>query len=229
MAPRPSRSRGMGTFSSSSSIVPPSPISRRTAACRCRRTSTRDADAGGPRALPDGLCAKCRAPSRRRRRACTSSARRLRNSRVAGIAIERLTLHVGAGTFHAAASRRDRRASHARRAHSAMPSGDASPPSPRRAARGGRVVAVGTTVVRTLEAAAAGRPARGRLGRDGHLHPARTPLPRGRCAADELPPAGIDAAGTRRGLRGTRARARRLSSRHRRRATGSSATGMPCS
>jgi S-adenosylmethionine:tRNA ribosyltransferase-isomerase len=71
-----------------------------------------------------------------------------------GIATARVTLHVGAGTFQPVRTEDPARASPARRA------GDRGPGRLRgdRAARarGGRIVAVGTTVVRSLEAAAAG-------------------------------------------------------------------------
>jgi S-adenosylmethionine:tRNA ribosyltransferase-isomerase len=76
----------------------------------------------------------------------------------AGVAIARLTLHVGAGTFMPLRSEvvEDHRM-HAERVR--VPAAAvAAVESARR--RGGRVVAVGTTVVRALEAAAAG----GRLG-----------------------------------------------------------------
>ena len=61
-------------------------------------------------------------------------------------------------------------------------------------ARGGRIVAVGTTSLRLLESAAApdGKLAR-MVRRDRHLHHARLPLPGRRCADDQFPPAALDA------------------------------------
>ena len=58
-------------------------------------------------------------------------------------------------------------------------------------AAGGRVVAVGTTVVRALEAAcgrASGRSRPG-LGMDPQVHPSALRVPGGRRAAHQLPPA----------------------------------------
>ena len=72
----------------------------------------------------------------------------------AGIMIERLTLHVGAGTFTPLrADDIDRHRMHAERIR--VPAAVVSAVESARR-RGGRVVAVGTTVVRALEAAAAG-------------------------------------------------------------------------
>jgi S-adenosylmethionine:tRNA ribosyltransferase-isomerase len=71
------------------------------------------------------------------------------------IAVERLTLHVGAGTF--APMRADRIEDHHMHAERVrVPPGTVAAVEAARR-RGGRVVAVGTTVVRALEAAAAGR------------------------------------------------------------------------
>ena len=108
-------------------------------------------------------------------------------TRSGGVAIARLTLHVGAGTFQPLRS--DDIAAH--RMHSERFRVPATTVAAIEATRqrGGRVIAVGTTVVRALESAAAtdGIAARGG---DRHLHRAGPPLPRGRRAADELPPAG---------------------------------------
>ena len=72
----------------------------------------------------------------------------------AGIMIERLTLHVGAGTFTPLrADDIDQHRMHAERIR--VPAAVVSAVESARR-RGGRVVAVGTTVVRALEAAAAG-------------------------------------------------------------------------
>ncbi len=72
----------------------------------------------------------------------------------AGIAIARLTLHVGAGTFQPLRVEEiDKHRMHAERFR--IPQETVAAVSATRR-RGGRVVAVGTTVVRSLEAAAAG-------------------------------------------------------------------------
>ncbi len=72
----------------------------------------------------------------------------------AGVAIERLTLHVGAGTFQPIRS--DDLASHHMHAERfRVPSATVAGVA-RARRQGGRVVAVGTTVVRALEAAATG-------------------------------------------------------------------------
>jgi S-adenosylmethionine:tRNA ribosyltransferase-isomerase len=72
----------------------------------------------------------------------------------AGIAIARLTLHVGAGTFQPLrVDEIDLHRMHAER-FQVPPETVAAVNATR--SRGGRVIAVGTTVVRTLEAAAAG-------------------------------------------------------------------------
>ncbi len=71
-----------------------------------------------------------------------------------GVAFERLTLHVGAGTFMPLrAESLEGHRMHAERVR--VPAGCVTAVAAARA-RGGRVVAVGTTVVRALEAAAAG-------------------------------------------------------------------------
>jgi S-adenosylmethionine:tRNA ribosyltransferase-isomerase len=71
-----------------------------------------------------------------------------------GVAIERLTLHVGAGTFTPLrAESLDGHRMHAERVRVAAGCVEAIAAA---RARGGRVVAVGTTVVRALESAAAG-------------------------------------------------------------------------
>jgi UDP-N-acetylmuramoyl-L-alanyl-D-glutamate--2,6-diaminopimelate ligase len=73
-----------------------------------------------------------------------------------------------------------------------------------------RIIAVGTTSVRTLEAFAAleasGEP-RSRVARDGPADPAGVHVAARRRAADQLPPARLDAAGARRGDRPGRDRA----------------------
>ena len=66
-----------------------------------------------------------------------------------------LTLHVGPGTFLPVRERAARRSIAWRRSASRFPEPTARPPWAARQARGRRVVAVGTTTVRALEAAAA--------------------------------------------------------------------------
>jgi S-adenosylmethionine:tRNA ribosyltransferase-isomerase len=92
------------------------------------------------------------APSRRRRPACISTTRCWRNLRSAASKSRGLTLHVGAGTFqpvrvHQIAEHR----MHAERFE--IPSATIAAIA-RTRARGGQVVAVGTTSLRALEAAA---------------------------------------------------------------------------
>ena len=72
----------------------------------------------------------------------------------AGIQIGTLTLHVGAGTFKPV--RVDDLATHRMHAERVVVSGEVCAQVAATRARGGRVVAVGTTVVRALESAAAG-------------------------------------------------------------------------
>jgi S-adenosylmethionine:tRNA ribosyltransferase-isomerase len=71
-----------------------------------------------------------------------------------GIVLARVTLHVGAGTF--TPMRVDAVERHVMHAERARVTADAVAAIESARSRGGRVVAVGTTVVRTLEAAAAG-------------------------------------------------------------------------
>ena len=103
------------------------------------------------RALPD----RVRRAAGRRRRADRGAALRRRAARRARRARRRaraVTLHVGAGTFQPVRSERPRRARDAQRALRGRRGdgrGDRA-----RAARGGRIVAVGTTSLRALESAA---------------------------------------------------------------------------
>ncbi len=132
-----------------------------------------------------------RSPSRRRRRGSTSPQEILSAVRARGVEIADLTLSVGAGTFKPVTVRRHRR-SRAPAGRGRHPGRDPRGDRPRAKAEGRRVVAVGTTVARSLEAAArlTGVPPDGRPAlRDGPLHHARLPVPRGRRPADELPPA----------------------------------------
>ena len=97
--------------------------------------------------------AQRRARSRRRRRGCTSRRRCWRRCAARGHEIAPVTLHVGPGHVPPGRGRRPARAPHARRA---LRDPDATAAAGSRApgAEGRPVVAVGTTVVRTLEAAA---------------------------------------------------------------------------
>ena len=198
----------------------------RAAAAVHRRTPT---TATTTRALPDRVRARARARSPRRPRGCISTpalleraARARRRARARHPARRRR--HVPAG-----AHREPRRAPDAQR----VVRGRRRRPSTRsraRAPRGGRVVAVGTTTLRALEAAAlrgAGGAA-GRRGRDRHLHPARLPLPRRRRAGHQLPPAEEHAADAGQRVRRPRARARAVPRTRSPRATASSATATRC-
>ena len=125
------------------------------------------------RALPDRLRARARRGRRAhrrpafRRRACS------RHSPQRGVARAFVTLHVGAGTFLPGADGRPRAAPDAR-ASGTRCRRRPSMPSPRRARRGGRVVAVGTTSLRALESAASRRQGlRAGSRRDDALHHAR--------------------------------------------------------
>jgi S-adenosylmethionine:tRNA ribosyltransferase-isomerase len=131
--------------------------SMRMAWCRCRPTSSGGA-AGGSRALPepDGARAGCGGGADR------EPALRCGAAGGAGGARHRAQLHdylhVGAGTFPAAAQRVDRGARHAQRALRGQRCDRGGHRAHARAGR--RVVAVGTTVARALESAA---PAQGVL------------------------------------------------------------------
>ena len=88
-----------------------------------------------------------------------------------------VTLDVGPGTFRPIRARRPRRAPCSRRSTPRSPPETAAAIAAARA-RGGRVVAVGTTVTRTLETFADGRGGVApRRGPGGPVHPARAPLP----------------------------------------------------
>ena len=110
-----------------------------------------------------------------------------------GVTIERVTLHVGAGTFlPMKADDTDDHVMHAEWGEIAR--GGGAPARGARKAKGGRIVAVGTTSLRLLETRGAGdRRAAAVHRRDRHLHHAGLPLPGGRRADDQFPPAEIDA------------------------------------
>ena len=134
--------------------------------------------------------------------------------RAAGIAVAWVTLHVGAGTF--APVQTDDLAAH--RMHSEwyrIPPATAAAVAAARA-RGGRVIAVGTTTLRALESAANEHgDDRDRRGRDRAVRHAGIPLSRRRPAADELPSAEVDAAGARVRVRRPRGHPRCLRARDR--------------
>ena len=137
--------------------------------------------------------------SPRRRPACISRRRWSRRCGARGVEIAEITLHVGYGTFqpvrvdrvedHRLEPRalRDRRTQPRRR-------------SSARARDGRRIIAVGTTTTRTLEAVARGarRRDRRRARRDRSLHLSGLRVPRRRRPADQLPPAAVVAADARR-------------------------------
>ena len=120
------------------------------ATCRCRRTSRGRTDAADRERYQTVYA---REPGRRRRAdrrpALRRAAARAR-SPARGVARAAVTLHVGAGTFQPRARRGRRRHVACTRSVHDVPA-EAAARSPQRARRGGRVVAVGTTVVRALE------------------------------------------------------------------------------
>jgi len=119
-----------------------------------------------------------------------------------------VTLHVGAGTF--APVKSDDLAQH--RMHSEwyrIPEETAQKVRAARA-RGGRVIAVGTTSLRALESAAGDHGLREGSGETSLF----ISLSRGRSAAHQLPPAKIDAADAGLGVRRIRKHPRGLRARH---------------
>ena len=106
-----------------------------------------------------------------------------------GVEIAFATLHVGAGTFQPV--RVDDLSQHRMHAERVTVSAALAAAVAAAKARGGRVVAAGTTVVRALETAAAeNRRGPAVSGRNPAVHHARLRLALCRCAADQLPPAG---------------------------------------
>ena len=99
-------------------------------------------------------------------------------------------------------------------------------------ARGGRVIAVGTTTVRSLETAApGGRPGRCDRGldrRDRAVHRAGLPVQGRRRDGDELPPAALDAAGAGQRLRRPGADLRGVRTRRSASGTASSRSATRC-
>ena len=150
-------------------------------------------------------------------------------ARCDAMGIERafVTLHVGAGTFQSVrVEDLDQHRMHAERDQRACDDlrGDRSEAH----ARGGRVVAVGTTVVRSLESAAQA----GRLQPfEGETRLFITPgfeFRVGGCAADQFSSAGVDAADAGVRVRRLRRSHERLSACGRRSVIDSSATAMRC-
>jgi S-adenosylmethionine:tRNA ribosyltransferase-isomerase len=132
----------------------------------------------------------------------------------AGVRRAQVTLHVGAGTFLPVKTENvDEHRMHAEWAE--LPEATAAAIAETRA-RGGRVVAIGTTSLRTLEGVAAlrGAPVAWSGDLDLFIRPGFT-LPRGRPAADQFPSAEIDAVHAGRRLRRPGAHARGLCARHR--------------
>ena len=125
------------------------------------------------------------ARSPRRPRACTSRLHLIERLQEIGASLHRVTLHVGGGTFLPVKS--EDTAEH--RMHAEWGRIDAETAEALNAvrARGGRIVAIGTTSLRLLESAAA---ADGRLrrvrGRDRHLHHAGLRFSRCRRAVHEF-------------------------------------------
>ena len=137
-----------------------------------------------------------------------------------------VTLHVGAGTFQPV--REDEVERHEMHAEYLEVSAGACAAIEAARAAGGRVVAVGTTVVRSLETAAlaaqgrddsagaeSARPIRPYRRDDPHFHQAGLQVPRGRRHADQLSPARVDPGHAVRGIRRQGASAGRLRPRGR--------------
>ena len=148
---------------------------------------------------------------------------RLEALAAAGVTLAHVTLHVGIGTFRPVTAEDPRE-------HAMEPEWYELPEATAAAyaacrARGGRVVACGTTVVRTLETAAGGGfggadAAAGRAttlaagGLDARVHLPALCLPRRRRAHHELPPAGLHAAAAGGGFGRPRAHPGRLRGGH---------------
>ncbi len=126
---------------------------------------------------------------RHRRRDCISRRHCWRRWSGAACSSVTVTLHVGAGTFLPV--RTDDIAQH----HMHAERGEITPQAAAAInARSRRVVAVGTTSLRLLESAASEDGCVCAVPRRHHtVHPAGLPVPRGRSAADQLPPAALDA------------------------------------
>ena len=143
-----------------------------------------------------------------------------------GIGHAFVTLHVGAGTFLPVRS--EEIEDHVMHAEWYEVPAATAERIARVRAQGGRVVAVGTTVLRTLESAAdaAGKAPR-RPRRDPPVHHAGLPLQAGRPPADQLSPAALDAVHADRGVRRPGAHARAPTRTRSRSATASTPTATP--
>ena len=118
---------------------------------RCRRTSRVRRTPWTRRATRPSMRAS-RAPPRRPPPVCISTTRCSLRSQRAGIATAFVTLHVGAGTFQPVES--EDLASHRMHAERYRISPETAAAIATTRARGGRVVAIGTTSLRALESAA---------------------------------------------------------------------------
>ena len=96
-----------------------------------------------------------RARSRRRPPGCTSPPGCSTGSRRRGVALHKVTLHVGAGTFLPVKA--DDTAGHKMHAEFAILPAEVADALNAARAKGGRIVAVGSTALRTLESAAGRR------------------------------------------------------------------------
>ena len=173
-----------------------------------RRAGRRDAAAAvhhraarRPRALPDGLRARAGLGGGADRRACTS---RRSCSRSSTPRASRST----SGSTRSARSTRSTLEEHVIHGERY----EVAPAEWERIRAAERVLAVGTTTVRTLETLARGAPL---AGPHRALHHAGLRVPARRRAADELPPAALDAARARDGVRGRRGDAPPLRARDR--------------
>ena len=138
---------------------------------------------------------------------------------LARLDVERVTLHVGLDTFRpVAVDELDDHELHGERY-------EVSPAAWERIERAGRVLAVGTTTVRVLETLARGAPT-GRS--DDPVHHARLQVRARRRAADELPPAALDAARAGDGLRRRRGDAEACTSSPSPSATASTPSATRC-
>ena len=180
-----------------------------------------------PRATTRRSSPAPRARSPRRPPGCISPRRCSSARRAPASTARRVTLHVGAGTFlpvkaddprehqmHAEWGiyrRRDRRAHRRGAARAAAASSRSARPA---------CACSKAPPAETGEVAALRR-------RDPALHHARLPLPRGRPAADQFPPAALDPVHAGRRLRRARPHQSRLCPRHRRSAIASSPTATP--
>ena len=182
---RPRRRRAPARCTSSSSIATSCRSSRRTVRCRCRPTSPRTPDAVDRERYQTVFA---RARGRRRGADRGAALRRALLDALAARGVERafVTLHVGAGTF--APVRTERVEDHELHAEWLRGvRGRSCAAVERCRARGGRVVAVGTTERARARDRRARRRARAVRRRQPALHLSRVPVSRRRRAGDELP------------------------------------------